>query len=256
MGMVGSPRYMSPEQVAEDYVTSQTDLFSLGLIMYELLTGKHPFYADNFSRLIHRILNDVPQPLREVRPDLPECLQPIMDKILAKKRVERYEMGLELASDLSKAFSNLEGPQEDISAQEKFNAVKNLDFFQGFPDAELWEIVRASTWQDYADGEDIILEGELDDSFYIIVNGSVMVRKGTMDLRTLDQGDCFGEMGYLAKTKRTASIMAIGDTALLKVNSTVIGQVSLNCQVRFLKVFLRTLIYRLSATTEKMSQDI
>ncbi len=256
MGMVGSPRYMSPEQVSEDYVTSQTDLFSLGIIMYELLTGRHPFYADNFSRLVHRILNDVPQPLQEIRPDLPKCLQPIMEKVLAKKRDDRYRMGLELASDLSKAFSNLEQPQEDLSAQEKFNAVKTLDFFQGFPDAELWEIVRASTWQDYADGEDIILEGELDDSFYIIVNGSVMVRKGDKDLRTLDQGDCFGEMGYLAKTKRTASIKAIGDTALLKVNSTVIGQVSLNCQVRFLKVFLRTLIYRLSVTTEKMSRDI
>ncbi len=256
MGMVGSPRYMSPEQVSEDYVTSQTDLFSLGIIMYELLTGRHPFYADNFSRLVHRILNDDPQPLKEVRPDLPECLQPVMDRVLAKKREARYEMGLDLASDLSRAFSNLERPQEDISAQEKFNAVKVLDFFQGFPDAELWEIVRASTWQDYKDGEDIILEGELDDSFYIIVNGEVMVRKGNMDLRTLEQGDCFGEMGYLAKTKRTASIQAIGDTALLKVNSTVIGQVSLNCQVRFLKVFLRTLIYRLSATTEKISQDI
>jgi len=69
-------------------------------------------------------------------------------------------------------------------------------------------------------------------------------------------GDCFGEMGYLAKTKRTATIVASGPTSLLKVNSTVISQVSLNCQVRFLKVFLRTLIHRLSVTTEKMSQEV
>ena len=62
-----------------------------------------------------------------------------------------------------------------------------------------------------------------------------------------------GEMGYLAKTKRTASIVASSDTSLLKINSTVISQVSLKCQVRFLKVFLRTLIYRLSATTEVIS---
>ena len=52
MGFVGSPRYMSPEQVQEDQVTNQTDLFSLGIVMYEMLTGKHPFVADSFSRLI------------------------------------------------------------------------------------------------------------------------------------------------------------------------------------------------------------
>ena len=114
---------------------------------------------------------------------------------------------------------------------------------------------RAGKWQDYRDGSEIILEGELDDSFYIIVHGEVAVRKLSKDLRALYAGDCFGEMGYLAKTKRTATIVARGPTSLLKVNSVVINQVSLNCQVRFLKVFLRTLIHRLSVTTEKMSQE-
>ena len=82
------------------------------------------------------------------------------------------------------------------------------------------------------------------------------MQKSGKDLRALLAGDCFGEMGYLAKTKRTATIVAKGATSLLKVNSTVISQVSLNCQVRFLKVFLRTLIHRLSVTTERMSQDV
>jgi hypothetical protein len=63
-------------------------------------------------------------------------------------------------------------------------------------------------------------------------------------------------MGYLAKIKRTTSIMAEEETALIKLKSTVISQVSLNCQVRFFKVFLRTLIHRLSATTEIISQDV
>ncbi|MSR15308.1 MAG: cyclic nucleotide-binding domain-containing protein [Gammaproteobacteria bacterium] len=120
----------------------------------------------------------------------------------------------------------------------------------------MWEIVRAGNWQEYPEDAEIILEGDLDDSFYIIVAGEVSVRKFGKDLRELNAGDCFGEMGYLAKTKRTAMIVARVPTSLLKVNSTVISQVSLNCQVRFLKVFLRTLIHRLSITTEKMSQEI
>lgn len=96
----------------------------------------------------------------------------------------------------------------------------------------------------------------MDDCFYIIVKGDVEVMKNESIIRTLLKGDCFGEMGYLAKTKRTASIKSRDNTSLMKINSTVISQVSLNCQVRFLKVFLRTLIHRLSATTEKISQDI
>jgi serine/threonine protein kinase len=257
MGLVGSPRYMSPEQVTEDYITNQTDIFSLGIVMYELLTGKHPFVADSFSRLVQRILNEDPPSITSIRTEVPDSLVKIVEKALAKDRDVRYQMGMDLASDLSKAFDTLlEAPEENISEQEQFVAVKQLDFFDGFPDAEVWEIVRAGKWQDYNDRDEIIVEGELDDSFYIIVRGEVSVQKGGKDLRALMSGDCFGEMGYLAKTKRTATIVAKGPTALLKVNSTVISQVSLNCQVRFLKVFLRTLIHRLSVTTEKMSQEI
>ena len=254
-GMMGSPRYMSPEQLKEDAITNQSDLFSLGIVMYELLAGKHPFMADNFSRLVTKILHEEPMPLREVRTDIPEVLEVIVQKAMQKNVEDRYSMGLDLATDLSKAFDNLEGPEEDISEQEKFNSIQRLEFFEGFPDAELWEIIRASTWQDYTDNDEIIVEGELDDCFYIIVKGEVAVKKNELSIRTLTEGDCFGEMGYLTKTKRTATIKSDGDTALLKVNSTVISQVSLNCQVRFLKVFLRTLIHRLSATTEKVSKD-
>ena len=255
-GMMGSPRYMSPEQLREEHVTNQTDLYSLGVVMYELLTGRQPFPADNFSRLVNKILNDEVPPMSDFRSDLPDVLNEIVFKALEKDASKRYPMGLDLAADLSRVFDNLEKPKEDISAQEKFNSVKKLEFFAGFPDAEIWEILRASTWQDYGTDDDIIVEGDMDDCFYIIVNGHVEVMKNKSVMGTLKIGDCFGEMGYLAKTKRTATIKSRDHTSLMKINSTVISQVSLNCQVRFLKVFLRTLIHRLSATTERISQDL
>tara|TARA_R110000782_G_scaffold61114_11_gene126051 strand:+ start:6075 stop:7367 length:1293 start_codon:yes stop_codon:yes gene_type:complete len=255
-GMMGSPRYMSPEQLREEHVTNQTDIFSLGVVMYELLTGRQPFPAESFSSLVNTILNDEPPPMSDYRSDLPEALNEIVMQALEKDISKRYQMGLDFAADLTKAFDTLEKPKEDISAEEKFNSVKQLEFFTGFPDAEIWEILRASTWQDYDANDDIIVEGDMDDCFYIIVNGSVDVMKNASVIRSLHKGDCFGEMGYLAKTKRTATIKSPDHTSLMKINSTVISQVSLNCQVRFLKVFLRTLIHRLSATTEKISQEI
>ena len=255
LGVMGSPRYMSPEQLAEQTVTQHTDIYSLGMVMYELLTGKPAFDANNFSVLVNKIINEEPLEMSQFRPDIPAKLEQIFRKATHKDIEQRYQTGAELASDLSQSFDALDEPAEDINIQERFNAIKCLEFFQGFPDVEIWEILRASTWQDYAQGDDIITEGEMDDCFYIIIKGSVVVQKNKNLIQTLKQGDCFGEMGYLAKTKRTASISAQVETALLKINSSVISQVSLNCQVRFLKVFLRTLIYRLSDTTAKASRE-
>lgn len=249
MGFVGSPRYMSPEQVQEDQVTNQTDLFSLGIVMYEMLTGKHPFVADSFSRLIHKIINEKPLVLKTHRADIPDILEKIIHHALQKNPEKRYKMGLNMAADLSLAFDYLEQPQQDIEAEEKFNAVQKLEFFRDFSEAEIWEIVRACNWMKFDVGAGIISEGEIDDSFYIIVSGSVEVRKGSHAIGTLRQGDCFGEMGYLSKAERSATIIAKEPVHLMKINSTLIEQVSVDCQLRFSRVFLRTLVKRLSSTT-------
>lgn len=252
MGFVGSPRYMSPEQVQEDSITNQTDLFSLGIVMYEMLTGKHPFATDSFSRLIHKIINEKPPPLRTYRSDIPEILEKIIYHALQKNPERRYRMGLNMAADLSLAFDYLDKPQEDIEFEERFNAVQKLEFFKEFSEAEVWEIVRASVWQQYEEGAEIIAQGEVDDSFFIIVSGKVEVEKDGHAIGVLEEGDCFGEMGYLSKTERSATIIARDRVYLMKINSTLIEQVSVDCQLRFSKVFLRTLVRRLSTTTSTM----
>jgi serine/threonine protein kinase len=249
MGFVGSPRYMSPEQVQEDTITNQTDLFSLGIVMYEMLTGKHPFMADSFSRLIHKIINERPPMMRSYRAEIPDILEKIVHHALQKQPEKRYRMGLNMAADLSLAFDFLEKPELEIDAEERFNSVKPLSFFQEFNDAEVWEIVRACGWQDFEPGAEIITEGEVDDSFFIIISGSVEVRKGGQTVGLLGAGDCFGEMGYLSKTERSATIVAQEAVRLMKINSTLIDQVSVDCQLHFSRVFLRTLVKRLAATT-------
>ena len=252
MGFVGSPRYMSPEQVQEDTITNQTDLFSLGIVMYELLTGKHPFIADSFSRLIHKIINEKHPPLGTYRSDLPDILEKIVHHALEKSPDKRYKMGLNMAADLSIAFDYLEEPQENIELQEKFNAIQQLDFFRDFSEPEIWEIINACVWQEIEQGKEIIVEGDIDDSFYILADGSVDIMKEHQPIGILRAGDCFGEMGYLSKTQRSATIIARERVSLMKVNATLIEQVSVDCQLHFSKVFLRTLVKRLSDTTAKV----
>ena len=255
-GLIGSPLYMSPEQLREETVTGQSDIFSLGLVMYELLSGKHPFTAPKFSQIMNRILNEKHPPLKDLRSEVPELLSQIVDKALHKNLEKRYRNAIDFAADLSIASDQfLEQPfTQETSEEERFALVQTLDFFQNFPDHEIWEVIRASTWEDFVGGDPIITEGEIDDSFYILVEGTVIVKKGETAIGSLTKGDCFGEMGYLSRTQRTASIFAQGRVSLLKAKFTLMEQASESCQLRFTKVFLHTLITRLSQANVRLAK--
>jgi serine/threonine protein kinase len=250
MGFVGSPRYMSPEQIQEDVLTSQTDIYSLGVVFYELLTGRHPFAAETFSKLIYNVINEPVPPLSKFRSDLPDALNRILARALEKDPNQRYRTGLDMAIDLSVAFTHLERPQGELSSKQKFSQVKKLDFFRGFPDSEIWEIIRAAVWREADVDELLIREGQVEDWFYIVTAGTVRIEKGGQAVGKLKAGDCFGEMGYLSKSRRTASAIADGPVTIMKINSTLIEQVTQECQLRFYKVFVRVLCDRLSKTTE------
>ncbi|MHC8441982.1 MAG: serine/threonine protein kinase, partial [Candidatus Eutrophobiaceae bacterium] len=101
---LGSPRYMSPEQIQGDKLTIQSDLFSLGIVMFEMITGQHPFYAKRFSLLVHKIINSQQPLLREYRKDVPVVLERIVHHALAKNVKKRYQQGLNMAADLNLAY--------------------------------------------------------------------------------------------------------------------------------------------------------
>jgi len=107
-GMVlGTPSYMSPEQLSGKKVDGRSDLFSLGIMLYQLLTGKLPFYADSMATLMYKIANEKhPDPLL-IRPDLPSCVRRVLNKTLYKDAEQRYSSGNELARDIRACMKQL-----------------------------------------------------------------------------------------------------------------------------------------------------
>lgn len=251
-GMVGTPRYMSPEQVRGEDVSNQTDLFSLGVMVYELLTGMRPFYGDTLPALTHQILNVDPVPVDQYRVDVPEILARVVMRALKKDLKGRYKTGMDIAGDLSYVFDYLEETEDEISEQERYNMVAKLDFFRDFSQPEVWEIIRASSWKSYADGQAIVTEGEIDDCFFVLVSGEVVVKKGKTELGVLNAGDCFGEMGFVNRIKRTATIRSKGSADILVVRATNIERATKDCQLKFHQVFVRTLIDRLARSNERL----
>jgi len=251
-GIVGTPRYMSPEQVRDEDVSNQTDLFSMGVMTYEMLCGVPCFYGDSLPSLTHQIINTEPPPVSQLRGDVPDALNKIVMRCLKKNLKQRYKIGMDVAGDLINVSDALTAQAEEISEQERYNQLAKLSFFSEFTQPETWEIMRAGSWKQCKPGEVVVQEGELDDSFFVVVTGDVTVSKGKAVLGTLTAGDCFGEMGYVNKTKRTATVRAKSEVSLLRVNATLMERASRDCQLRFYKVFAHTLIERLTRTNEQL----
>ncbi len=253
-GIAGSPSYMSPEQVQSAEITPRSDIYSLGAVMYELLTGYRPFRANSLSKLLHQIVYATPPPIHTLRSEIPEELEAVVVTALQKEPDKRYPNGLEFAGALTRLYQTLRNQYDRIDQQEQFDLLRRLRFFHDFSHSEIWELLRASEWCTYQDGDEIIREGELDDRFYIIVTGSVSVQSGRRQIGVLSDGDCFGETSYVRGARRTATISATGAVTLVRVSSTLLEQASSSCQLRFNKVFLRSLIERLQGVAQPATQ--
>ena len=138
-GLTGSVHYMSPEQLRNVPLTPQTDIFSLGVVMYELLTGAKPFQGDTDISTLYKITNEDPEPLKNHKRDVPESLERIVVRALEKDLGKRYQSGLQLGSELSTSFDHLRFLDQEVNFEEKFNALKKIGFFKDFTSSELAE---------------------------------------------------------------------------------------------------------------------
>src|SRR5438552_10838097 len=111
--LLGTPSYMSPEQIQGHDLDGRSDLFSLGVVLYELLTGTRPFEGDSISTIIYRVLYEDPRPPAAYNPALPPEVNGILERVLAKSPDERYAAGSDLVADLRRAFASL--PPETVS---------------------------------------------------------------------------------------------------------------------------------------------
>ena len=259
MGMFGSPTYMSPEQARDDDLTPLTDIYSFGVVMYEVLAGRPPFRARGFSGLLNKILNEEPAALSEFRSDIPAELAAVVDKAMQKAVKDRYQSGAEIAADLAAIMEErrFEGRQEKtISPEQRFEQVRDLSFFNDFSDAELEEVVDVGVWENPAEGETVVEAGDSAESFFVVVEGEVAVEVEGRVIAHLSKGDCVGEMGYLASGARSATVTAVGGVTLLKIDAALIEWASIPCQMRFNKAFVRVLINRLAETSQRLAQHL
>jgi hypothetical protein len=213
------------------------------------------------SRLVRQIVRDPVPSIQEIRPDVPAMLEDVIHRAMRKKPDERHESGQELAADLVCVFSELNGVKsvvgdtiQDLNKTRKLKLARGLEFFKNFSDSELREALEAFQWRTYRKGEIIVREGADGHAFFILADGEVEVSVMGKTVDILRKGSSFGEMNYLSRTRRTATVTAADDVDVLKTDADLIERTSTECQLRFHKVLTRILLNRLTETTDRLAQ--
>ncbi|MGQ0545501.1 MAG: protein kinase domain-containing protein [Betaproteobacteria bacterium] len=254
---VGSPAYMSPEQVKEQPLDHRTDIYSIGVVMYHLLNGRLPFDAANNYGLIYQITSAEPRPPSALRPGLPPALDAIVMRAMAKDREARYRHWEEFSQHLAATSEHLraEQTQQWFADSERFETLRKLAFFEHFSDAELWEVARVSTWRHAAAGEVLMREGDSGEHFCVLAQGQVKVTRRGQLLGVLEAGEPFGEMAYLSRkpAKRGADVTVLEHANIITVPTARLAQASDACRHRFDRAFMGMLVERLTAANVRIS---
>jgi serine/threonine-protein kinase len=117
--ILGTPSFMSPEQLAGMPVDGRSDLFSLGVTFFQLLTGELPFVGESISSLMYKITNGDPRDILKIRPALPICVKAIINKALQKDPEKRYQTGAEFATALRRCQQNIIAQQMQATGNGK-----------------------------------------------------------------------------------------------------------------------------------------
>lgn len=243
--IVGTPYYLSPEQIMGNPTSAPSDFFSLGIVLYELITGRRPFEGRGIDSILNSILQDTPPPLSRYRPHIPEALEDVIRKALDKNIQNRYQDGIALARDLENSLKAQEHRELQPSLMAKVDQLKNLLFFKEFSSHDVEALLRIASWIICKGQETIVHQDETDTSFYIIVSGTVWVESGGKPLAVLHRGDCFGELAFLRRKERVASVIAQQDCQLLKMSDRKITILPAAIQLRIYQSLARTLAEKL-----------
>ncbi len=234
--ILGTPSYMSPEQVTGGELDRQTDVFSLGAMSYEFLTGKKPFPAADLPTLFRKIKSEDPPPPHTVQTDIPLIISNCVMRAIEKDKEKRSQSAGEFADEMEIYLSRtemLDTQKLSISlesADKEFllNLKKSYTFFSDFSLEELNKIYNISSKHAYKQGEEIFSEGSIGNKMYIIISGQVKITKmfqgNTTEttLNVLKHGDCFGEMALMESAPRFATATAETECNLVAINEVVL----------------------------------
>jgi serine/threonine-protein kinase len=227
-GLGGTPYYMSPEQINKKELDGRSDLFSLAVVAYELLTGRRPFSADNLFALYEKILRSEPEPIKSLNPHVPDKVAAIVSLCLNKDPNLRLTNCKALSDQIDEIIN--ESFFEDSGAaitEETLATVRryreSFQFFYDLDNQQVYRLLQVCRIKKFKKGDVIVTEGEVARDMYLVMNGQVKINRSSgrgtpFTLHMLKRGDIFGEMGIIDGGPRSASAVAETDCHCLSLH--------------------------------------
>ena len=252
---MGSPFYMAPEQIEGKEVTFHSDMYSLGVVLYELLTGKRPFVADNIEDLVKKILMDDPPPPSTLRKGLDPVIDTVVLRAMKKNVTQRYGTWAQFSVELSKAVA-LAMPPGSIPDSEKYLAISKVEMLQLLTDAEFWELVGAGKWRRVAKDQTLIKQGDEGQSFFFLAKGEAKVTLQGRLLNMVGEGECFGEMAYIrgGEDARQATVESSTDVVVAEFEPETLETMSQSAQLHLTRALVRNVVDRLALANTRLAR--
>jgi eukaryotic-like serine/threonine-protein kinase len=257
---VGSLAYMSPEQLDGGTLDCRADIYSLAAVLYHLIAGRPPFDAVQQHAIMNQIFNSAAPPLAQMREGVPPALQSLIESSLAKERELRPASWDEFASALTQLVTQQQqskGALQEVLDSERFTLLRSLEFFAGFGDVELWEVVHRARWQRHGYGHALFRRGEAGQTFHIVTQGQVEVYRDGVAVASLPAGSSVGEMAYLAPNAElrvhTVDVLVSQAATTVSFTPDTMAQMSLPTRHLFDKAFIGVLVRRLHAAHEALA---
>ncbi|MFN2645249.1 MAG: protein kinase [Burkholderiales bacterium] len=250
---LGSPYYMSPEQIQGKELSFASDMYSLGVVLYELLTGRKPFLAENLPALSDKIVKLPALPPTEVRRELPQELDAVVLRALAKSPAQRYASWGDFALALSRVGETAQ-PGGGIADSDKYMLLKSVPMLTLLSDAETWELARAGKWSRLPKGRAIVREKERGTSFFFLARGEAKVTRGGRLLNMVGTSEFFGEMAYIAVGEaRQATVESHTELLLAEFTPAALERMSLGAQLQLTRALVRNVSDRLALANKRIA---
>jgi len=246
---VGSPAYMSPEQVKNYPLNQKTDLYSLGVVLFHLLSGRLPFRAANPAQLVYKIINADPPLVSHLNPDVSEQMNMVIRKAMEKDLYSRYKNGAEFAKDLSAVRYKIVDEDEVRFDTSRFSVLRRQAFFTEFDDVELWEVLRIGIWRSVPGYVRLIREGDTLQRFGVLLEGRVELSIVGRRVMELGPGTIFGELAWLDRIhhRQPMSIVSLEPLTYLEINPAALELATEEVQEVFRREVASVVAHRLGA---------
>lgn len=254
---LGTPNYMSPEQILGRALGPASDLYSLGTVLFELVTGKQLYKARKVKDLFRAVVHERAPAVAEFRPDLPVEFSNVIAKVLEKKPEQRFQSGTELIAALLPFVEEFKTRDSHTPDQRHLASYcAELSFFAGLNETDVLRLLDEANARTFGAGSELLSGGNFERRLLVIMQGVVReYRNGTVE-QVFSDGDSLGETGFIQGNVVDSQLFAVTPVKVVEISSAALAALPPALHISLYKRASAALVARMALSDQRFKPDI